>query len=164
MLLWILFLFIWEKSVWLPSTQSVSSRWEKFPFVYSLENQWKLKVKGSSSLNLPETESQFDKRQYWKVEELCEECTATLLIILTYLVGRKFRWNQLYHNHKEDHCQWRYIFLRFGMDCLKHKHRKLSILLPEIVWKTSLYVVTNLVSKLCIIHSTPKRILDDPPM
>ena len=87
-----------------------------------------------------------------------------LLIILTYLVGRKFRWNQLYHNHKEDHCQWRYIFLRFGMDCLKHKHRKLSILLPEIVWKTSLYVVTNLVSKLCIIHSTPKRILDDPPM
>ena len=99
------------------------------------------------------------RRIVWKMYVL-----QLLLIILTYLVGRKFRWNQLYHNHKEDHCQWRYIFLRFGMDCLKHKHRKLSILLPEIVWKTSLYVVTNLVSKLCIIHSTPKRILDDPPM
>ena len=130
----------------------------------SRNTEHKMALNVFSGLNLPETESQFDKRQYWKVEELCEECTATLLIIVTYLVGRKFRWNQLYHNHKEDHCQWRYIFLRFGMDCLKHKHRKLSILLPEIVWKTSLYVVTNLVSKLCIIHSTPKRILDDPPM
>ena len=57
-----------------PSSASKYLWWKSM----KIEREGKLKPQ-PSSLNLPETESQFDKRQYWKVEELCEKCTATFV-------------------------------------------------------------------------------------